>query len=149
VEAGNVNDKQKRGDWGALGRAHRDWGEHLGRSLVQEAAGSARQERPGPRHKVRVDPFGSKHAAEGGGADIVETPFNVQKECGDLLPSHLKGLHLMGEGGNSIQSRQAGKRAALVRIEEASGTGHSGESRVHYPFEDLRKGLEKNYYTEG
>jgi len=34
VEAGNVNDKQKRGDWGALGRAHRDRGEHLGRSLV-------------------------------------------------------------------------------------------------------------------
>ena len=34
VEARNVNDKQKRGDWGALGRAHRDRGEHLGRSLV-------------------------------------------------------------------------------------------------------------------
>ena len=34
VEAGNLNDKQKRGDWGALGRAHRDRGEHLGRSLV-------------------------------------------------------------------------------------------------------------------
>jgi len=50
----------------------------------------------------------------------------------------------MGEGGNSVRSRQASKRAALVRIEEPSGTGHTGESRVHYHFKDLRKGLEKN-----
>jgi len=96
VETGNVDDKQKQGDWAALGRAHRDRGEHLGRSLVLEPAGSARKERPGPRHKVRADPLGSKHAAEGGGVDIVETPFNVKKECGDLPPSHLEGLHLMG-----------------------------------------------------
>jgi len=33
VKAGDINDKQKRGDWGALGRAHRHRGEQFGRSL--------------------------------------------------------------------------------------------------------------------
>jgi len=42
VEMGNINNKQKRGDGGALRRAHGDRGKHLGRSLVAEAAGPTR-----------------------------------------------------------------------------------------------------------
>jgi len=112
VKAGNVDNKQKRGDWGALGRAHRNRGEYFGRTLVYKPARPARQERLGPGHKVRVNPFGSKHAAEGKGADIVEAPFYVKKECGDLPPSHLEGLHLVGEGGDNIRGREASQLAS-------------------------------------
>jgi len=107
VKAGNINNKQQRRDWGALGHAHRNRGEHFRGSLVQEPARPARQERLDLRYKVRVDPFGSKHAAEGGGVDIVEAPLYVQKECGDFPPSHLEGLHLVGEGGDRVRGRKA------------------------------------------
>ena len=61
----------KRGETGE------PWGEHLGGSLVQELARSASQERLGPRHKVRFDPSGAKHAAEGGGVYVVEAPLYI------------------------------------------------------------------------
>jgi len=34
MKAGEVNDEQERGDWGALGRAHRDRGKHSGGTLI-------------------------------------------------------------------------------------------------------------------
>jgi len=102
AEAGDVDYKQEGGDWGALGGAHRHRGKHSGGLLIKELAGYARQERPGPGHKIRVDPFGSKHTAEGGGVDVVAAPFYVKKKCGDLTSSHLEGLYLVGEGGYPI-----------------------------------------------
>jgi len=77
VEEGNINNKQEWRNRGPLGRAYRNWGEHLEGPLVKKAACPARQERLGPGHKIRVDPFGLKHAAEGGGVDVVETPLDV------------------------------------------------------------------------
>jgi len=84
VETGDVDHEQQRGGRGTLGGANRQRSEHPGGSLVPEPARPARQKGPGPRHQVRVDLFGSKHAAEGGGADIVKAPFYVQEESGDL-----------------------------------------------------------------
>jgi len=101
-ETGNVDNKQQRRDWGPLGGAHRNWGEHPGASLVEELARPAGEKRPGPRHEIRVDPFGSKNAAEGGGVHVVETPFYVQEERGDLPSSHLEGLYLVGKGGDRV-----------------------------------------------
>jgi len=102
VEAVNINNKQQWTDWGPLGGAHRNWGEHSGGPLIQEPAGPARKKGPGPRHRIRVDPFGSKNAAEGGGVYVVEAPFYVKKERVDLSTSHLEGLHHVGEGGDRI-----------------------------------------------
>ena len=36
-----------------------------------------------------------------------------------------------------------------MRVEEAGSLGHAGESRIHYPLEDFRKGLEQDYNPEG
>ena len=102
VEAGNVNNKQQWRDWGRLGGPHRNRGEHSGGPLVLDPARPARKKGPGARHKIRVDPFGSKNAAEGGGVNISEAPLYVKKERGDLSTSHLQGLHLVGEGGDRV-----------------------------------------------
>jgi len=75
--------------------------------LVQEPARSAGKKGPGPSHKIRIDPFGSQNAAEGGGPNIVEAPLYVKKEHGDLSSSHLEGLHLVGEGGDRVRRRKA------------------------------------------
>jgi len=89
------------------------------------------------------------HAAEGGGVDVVETPFDVKKEDGDLPLGNLEGLHLMCEGGDWVRGREAGQRAALVGVEEARCPGHTGKSTVHYPREDLGESLEQNNHPEG
>ena len=148
VETGDVDHEPERGDRGALGGANQHRGEHPGGPLVPEPARPARQERPGPRHKIRVNPFGSEHAAEGGGVEVVEAPFYVQKESGNLPLSDLEGPHLMSEGGYCVRGGEASQRTALVRVKEAHGPGHTGESRVHDPLEDLGKRLEQDNNTE-
>jgi len=85
-----------------MGGAHRNRDEHSERPLILEPAGPVRKKGPGPRHKIRVDPFGSKNAAEGGGVYVVEAPFYVKKERGDLSTSHLEGPHHVGEGGDRV-----------------------------------------------
>ena len=67
MQAEHVYHEQQRGEGG----------ETRSRPLVQELPRSARQERLGPGHKIPVDPFSFEHAAERGGVDIVEAPFNV------------------------------------------------------------------------
>jgi len=52
--------------------------------LEEQTTGPAREEGPSPGHQVWVDPLGAWHAAEGGRADVVETPFDVQEERGDF-----------------------------------------------------------------
>jgi len=85
-----------------LRSADRDTGEHLWGALVAEPARPAGKEGPGPGHKIRIDPFGSKYAAEGCGVDIVEAPFYIEKERGDLPLSNLEGLYFVGEGGHRV-----------------------------------------------
>ena len=75
MKTGHVYDEKQRGDRGALGGADRDRGRNLGGALVEEAARSIGQEGSCPRYQVRVDPFGLKHAAEGGGVDAIEAPL--------------------------------------------------------------------------
>jgi len=67
VQAEHVYHEQQQGEGG----------ETVSRPLVQELACSARQERLGPGHKIRVEHFSFEHAAERGGVDIVEAPFYV------------------------------------------------------------------------
>ena len=55
----------------------------------------------------------------------------------------------MGEGGDRVGGQEACQRAALVGVEEARCPGHTGESRVHYPLEDLGEGLEQHNHPEG
>jgi len=141
MEARNVYDKQEWRDRGPLGGPHRYRGKHCGGPLVEETARSAGKERFGPGHEIRVNPFGSEHAAEGCGVDVVKAPFHVEEESGDLPSSHLEGLHLVGEGSDCVRGREARQRATLVRVEEAGRPSHAGESRVHYPLEDLRECL--------
>jgi len=64
VKTGNINNKQKWGDGGALRCAHGDWGKHLWRPLVSEAAGPARQEGPGPGDEVWAHRLLFKYAAQ-------------------------------------------------------------------------------------
>jgi len=55
----------------------------------------------------------------------------------------------VSQGGGRIRGREARQRSALVLVQEAASSGHTGESRVHYPFKDLREGLEQDYNPEG
>jgi len=111
-----------------VGGSNRDGGKYLRGALVEEAAPSVGQAGPGPSHQVRIDPFGLEHAAEGGGVDVVETPLDVQEEGRYLSLSHLEGSDLVSEGGRRIRGREAHQRSALVLVQEATSTGHTGES---------------------
>ena len=132
-----------------MGSADRDRGEYLWGALVPQPARPAGEERPGPGHKIRIGPFGSQYAAEGCGVDIVEAPLYVEKERGDLPLSHLEGPHFVGDGGYRVCGRKACLRAALVSVEEARHSGHTGGSGVHYPLKDLGESLEQYDNPEG
>jgi len=69
VKSGNINNQEERGDWRALRGAQRYRGESLGGTLEEEAAGPACEKGAGPGNQIGVDPFGTKHTAEGGGVD--------------------------------------------------------------------------------
>ena len=55
----------------------------------------------------------------------------------------------MVEGSDCVRGREPGQRTTSVRVKEAGRPGHAGKPGVHYPLNDLGKGLEQNYDTEG
>ena len=59
MKGGNINNKQQRGDGGALWGTHGDWGESFWGALEEEPAFTVGEEATNPRNDVPVCPFGS------------------------------------------------------------------------------------------
>jgi len=65
------------------------------------------------------------------------------------MSGSLEGIHLVHEGEAGVGGAEPWQGAALVWVEEASRSGGGGQSDCHYPFEDLRDGLEEDNDAEG
>ena len=92
---------------------------------------------------------GQESGSEGGGVDVVETSFDVQEEGGDLQSGSLESFYLMCECEAGVCGAESREGAELVRVEEALGFGDGRQPDCHYPFEDLRDGLEEENDAEG
>ena len=80
MESGHIDNKQERGDRGALECANGDRGKYPWRALVAETASPASQERPGPGDKVRVYSLCFQHAAQSRGVHVVEATLDVEEK---------------------------------------------------------------------
>ena len=92
---------------------------------------------------------GQESGSEGGGIDVVENTFDVQKKGGDFWSGHLEGFYLMHEGEAGVGGAESSPGAALVWIEKVLESGQGGQPDCHYPFNNFRDGFEENNNTEG
>ena len=104
----NVDNKQKRGNRGALGSAHRNGGKDHGGALKKEAAGAVGQEGANPRDHVVGYTFVAKGGAEDVDIDVVESAFNVEKQGGNLAARPLEGAHCVDKGSASVKRGEGG-----------------------------------------
>jgi len=81
--------------------------------------------------------FGQKSGSKGGGVDIVEASFPVEKKIRNPKSGSLEGPDLVCQREAGIRGAKPWERAALVGVERVSGVGDGGKPHRHDPFEDL------------
>ena len=92
---------------------------------------------------------GEESGSEGGGVDIVEAGFDVEKRGRDFEPGPLAGSYLVHEREAGVGGAESQRGAALAWMEEALGPGEGTQPDCHYPLKDFRDGLDENDNTEG
>jgi len=92
---------------------------------------------------------GQEPGSEGGGVDIVEAGFGVQKEGGDFQSWSPKGFYHICKGEAGVGGADSREGAALVWVEVTCGSGDGGESDCHHSFKDLRYRFEEDDDSKG
>ena len=128
VEGGDVNNKQKGGDRGALRSTHGDGREHSWRTLEKEPALAVGEEAADPGYDVPMYPFGPQCSGELCRVDIVKATLDVEEEGGDLEVKALEETDLVSEGCCGVERGEAGEGTGLVRVEKATGPGEQLEA---------------------
>ena len=94
------------------------------------------------------DAFGAKGLTEDVGIHIVEPPFDVEKERGDLAGWALESADCVVKSRACVKRGEGGERATLVGIEKAYVVGHHRESGGGNSLKDFGDCLEEDDDSE-
>jgi len=118
VQWRNVEKKEERGDWGALGGSDVDWGWGPWCPLENQGAASFPQKGRNPGDQVGGYPAFPPEAGQSFVVDVVEPRFYIQQQGGDLESESLQGSDVVGQGEACVVGTKPRERTALVGVQQ-------------------------------